>query len=59
MDLHQLAQLVKKMRDHQGQYFRTRTTTNLEKAFDAEKKVDEAVDVILNGTLFEEPEAGK
>lgn len=53
-----LAILVKKMRDAQTKYFKTRNTVNLEAAFALEKKVDQAVDEILNKPLFENKDNG-
>lgn len=52
MQLHEFAKLVKQMRDAQTAYFKARNTVKLEAAFAAEKKVDAAIEEILNKDLF-------
>lgn len=55
--LKELANLVKKMRDAQTQYFKSRTTAKLEAAFQLEKLVDLMLDDVLNKDLFK-PDKG-
>lgn len=50
--LKELANLVKKMRDAQTQYFKSRTTAKLEAAFQLEKLVDLMVEDVLDDDLF-------
>lgn len=45
--------LVKKMRDCQKEYFRTRDKEVLQESKNLEKKVDSCIARMLNGSLFE------
>ncbi len=52
MDLVEFAMLVRKLRDAQKGFFRTRDTAYLIEAKALEKKVDRIIEEILNAGLF-------
>jgi hypothetical protein len=58
MEFPEFVQLVKKMRELQVSYFKTKTTAALREAKDAERRVDAALRVIADGPkqpgLFDE-----
>lgn len=64
MDITTLARMVKNVRDLQRAYFKGRSSTVLQESKAAERKLDEAVDAILNPKaapqpgLFDEPPHG-
>lgn len=52
MTLEELARLVREMRGHQKDYFKTRSGASLELSKDREKLVDAAIADILDPSLF-------
>lgn len=52
MTLEELARLVREMRGHQKDYFKTRSWSSLELSKDRERAVDAAVSEILDPSLF-------
>ena len=53
MTVRELAELVKKMRDAQRSYFRSRDTGTLDLAKGLERMVDDAVAQVIHPSLFE------
>jgi hypothetical protein len=48
----ELAELAKRMRDKQKEYFRTRSTAVLEESKELERRFDAAVSEVLDPQLF-------
>lgn len=56
MTLHDFAQLVKRMRDKQKEYFKKRQPSLIEESKRLEKEVDKAVQEIVDPGLFDSKE---
>jgi hypothetical protein len=55
MSVIELAELAKRMRDKQKEYFRTRDTGVLEESKELERRFDAVVSQVLDPQLFSEP----